>query len=46
MALFISNLVTRPLRTISQNMSDISLGKKNDGLKWDAVDEIGNIVNE
>ncbi len=46
MALFISNLVTKPLRMIQQRMSKISFGKTNAPIAWKEKDEIGSLVNE
>jgi two-component system, NtrC family, nitrogen regulation sensor histidine kinase NtrY len=45
-ALFISNLVTRPLRIIQQRLGKITLGKINEPIRWSEKDEIGSLVNE
>ncbi len=45
-ALFISNLVTRPLRMIQQRLSKLSFGRRNEPIKWAEKDEIGSLVNE
>ncbi|MDP2387553.1 MAG: ATP-binding protein [Bacteroidota bacterium] len=45
-ALFISNLVTKPLRMIQQRLSNVRLGKRNEPILWAEKDEIGKLVNE
>ncbi|MBC7861623.1 MAG: hypothetical protein IAF38_01535, partial [Bacteroidia bacterium] len=45
-ALFISNLVTKPLRIIQQRFSKIKFGKANEPIEWKEKDEIGSLVNE
>jgi signal transduction histidine kinase len=45
-ALFISNLVTKPLRIIQQRLSKVRLGKRNEPINWGEKDEIGKLVNE
>ena len=45
-ALLVSNLVTKPLRIIKQQMSNIQFGKINEALQWKSNDEIGNLVAE
>lgn len=45
-ALFISNLVTKPLRIIQQRLSKITLGKRSEPISWGEKDEIGSLVNE
>jgi signal transduction histidine kinase len=45
-ALFISNLVTKPLRIIQQRLSKVRLGKRNEPISWSEKDEIGRLVNE
>jgi len=45
-ALFISNIVTRPLRILKQNLSTITIGKHNEPIFWGQNDEIGSLVNE
>lgn len=45
-ALLVSNLLTKPLRIIKQQISNIQFGKFNEALKWKSNDEIGNLVAE
>lgn len=45
-ALFISNLVTKPLRIIQQRLSNVRIGKRNEPIMWNEKDEIGKLVNE
>lgn len=45
-ALLVSNLVTKPLRIIKQQISKIKFGAHNESLQWKADDEIGDLVNE
>ncbi len=45
-ALFISNLVTKPLRLIQQRLSEISFGRHNEPIQWEEKDEIGNLIQE
>lgn len=45
-ALLVSNLVTKPLRIIKQQISNIKFGGHNEALYWKADDEIGDLVNE
>ncbi len=45
-ALLISNLLTKPLRIIQEQISNIQFGKYNEALKWKTKDEIGNLVEE
>ncbi|MES2761143.1 MAG: ATP-binding protein [Bacteroidota bacterium] len=45
-ALLVSNLLTKPLRIIKQQISNIQFGKFNEALKWQSKDEIGNLVAE
>lgn len=45
-ALFVSNLLTKPLRIIKQQISKIQFGKTNEPLQWNSTDEIGNLVTE
>lgn len=45
-ALLVSNLLTKPLRIIKQQISNIQFGKFNEALHWKSNDEIGNLVTE
>ena len=45
-ALLVSNLLTKPLRIIKQQISKIQFGKANESLQWKSNDEIGNLVTE
>ncbi len=45
-ALLVSNLLTKPLRIIKQQISNIQFGKFNEALQWQSKDEIGNLVVE
>jgi two-component system nitrogen regulation sensor histidine kinase NtrY len=45
-ALLVSNLLTKPLRIIKQQISNIKFGAHNEALKWKSNDEIGNLVTE
>ncbi len=45
-ALLVSNLLTKPLRIIKQQISNIQFGKHNEALQWKSNDEIGNLVTE
>jgi signal transduction histidine kinase len=45
-ALLVSNLLTKPLRIIKQQISNIQFGKFNEALQWKSNDEIGNLVTE
>lgn len=45
-ALLVSNLLTKPLRIIKQQISNIQFGKINEALHWKSNDEIGNLVTE
>lgn len=45
-ALLVSNLLTKPLRIIKQQISNIQFGKFNEALQWQSKDEIGNLVAE
>ncbi|MES2566236.1 MAG: HAMP domain-containing sensor histidine kinase [Bacteroidota bacterium] len=45
-ALLVSNLLTKPLRIIKQQISGIQFGKFNEALHWKSNDEIGNLVAE
>ncbi len=45
-ALLVSNLLTKPLRIIKQQISNIKFGMKNESINWQADDEIGDLVKE
>ncbi|MBC7695894.1 MAG: GHKL domain-containing protein [Burkholderiales bacterium] len=45
-ALLVSNLLTKPLRIIRQQISNIQFGRINEALQWKSNDEIGNLVEE
>ena len=45
-ALLVSNLLTKPLRIIKQQISNVQFGKFNEAIKWKSNDEIGNLVAE
>ncbi len=44
--LILSGYITKPLRLIKQQISNITLGKQNEALKWNSNDEVGKLVNE
>jgi len=44
--LILSGYITKPLRLIKQQISNISLGKQNEKIKWESNDEIGKLVSE
>ncbi len=45
-ALLVSNLLTKPLRIIKQQISKIEFDKPNESLLWQSNDEIGKLVSE
>ncbi len=45
-AFFLSNYITKGLRTISDKMKGVSISKKNEPLKWKGNDEIGVLISE
>lgn len=45
-ALLLSNLLTKPLRIIRQQISNIKFGSRNESIDWKADDEIGQLVKE
>jgi len=45
-ALLVSDLLTKPLRMIKQQISNIQFGKLNKSLHWESNDEIGKLVAE
>ena len=45
-ALIVSNFLTKPLRIIKQQISNVQFGKFNAALHWKSNDEIGNLVTE
>ncbi|MBK9284450.1 MAG: HAMP domain-containing histidine kinase [Sphingobacteriaceae bacterium] len=44
--LILAGYITKPLRLIKQQISNITLGTRNEGLKWNSNDEVGKLVNE
>ncbi len=44
--LILSGYITKPLRLIKQQISNISLGKQNEKIEWSSNDEIGRLVSE
>jgi two-component system, NtrC family, nitrogen regulation sensor histidine kinase NtrY len=44
--LIFSGYITKPLRLIQQQISNISLGKKNEKIVWQSNDEIGRLIGE
>lgn len=44
--LILSGYITKPLRLIKQQISNISLGKQNEKIEWSSNDEIGKLVSE
>lgn len=45
-ALFVSNWVTKPLKLLQENVSNIEFGKSNKPIAYTGQDEIGNLVKE
>ena len=45
-SLLLSNLLTKPLRIIKQQLSKIKFGAQNQEIKWNSNDEIGGLVSE
>jgi signal transduction histidine kinase len=45
-AFFLSNYITRSLRTISDKLKDVQINKKNEPLEWSGSDEISTLVGE
>ncbi len=45
-ALLLSNLLTKPLRIIRQQISNIKFGSRNESIAWKGDDEIGQLVKE
>lgn len=45
-ALLLSNLLTKPLRIIRQQISNIKFGTRNESIDWKGDDEIGQLVQE
>ena len=45
-AFFLSNYITKSMRTIAEKMKDVNINKKNTPLEWKAKDEIGMLVDE
>lgn len=46
LAFFLSNYITKSLQQIKQRMHNIEIGKKNEPIKWQSEDEIGQLVME
>lgn len=46
LAYLLSNYITGSLRTISQNLKDVRLNRRNKKLEWTGKDEIGDLVTE
>lgn len=44
--LILSGYITLPLRILKQQMAKVSLGTKNEAIKWDSNDEVGKLVSE
>jgi signal transduction histidine kinase len=44
--LILSGFITQPLRFIKQQLSHISLGKRNEKIIWQSDDEVGKLVSE
>jgi signal transduction histidine kinase len=44
--LILSSYITKPLRLIKQQISNITLGQQNETLKWNSNDEVGKLVSE
>lgn len=44
--LIVTAYITKPLRTVQQQLAKISLNKKNEPIVWESNDEIGGLVNE
>jgi signal transduction histidine kinase len=44
--LVLAGYITKPLRLIKQQISNITLGKQNEALKWESNDEVGKLVTE
>ncbi len=46
LALSIANSITKPLQGLAQKIKQITLGQKNELLKWQRNDEIGTLIEE
>jgi signal transduction histidine kinase len=44
--LVLAGYITKPLRLIKQQISNITLGRQNEALKWESNDEVGKLVTE
>ncbi|MGZ3919411.1 MAG: HAMP domain-containing protein, partial [Bacteroidia bacterium] len=44
--LILAGYITKPLRLIKQQISNITLGKQNETINWASNDEVGKLVNE
>ncbi|OFX89925.1 MAG: hypothetical protein A2W99_08830 [Bacteroidetes bacterium GWF2_33_16] len=45
-AIFITNNITRPLQLIQERFREIDLGKKNEPIFYESLDEIGSLIRE
>jgi nitrogen fixation/metabolism regulation signal transduction histidine kinase len=45
-AIFITNNITRPLQLIQERFREIDLGKKNEPIFYESLDEIGSLIKE
>ena len=45
-SLFLSTILTKPLRMIKQQLSGLKFGAKNEEIQWQSDDEIGGLVSE
>lgn len=44
--LILAGYITLPLRILKQQMAKVSLGTKNEAIKWNSNDEVGKLVSE
>ncbi len=44
--LILAGYITLPLRILKQQLSKVSLGSKNEAIKWESDDEVGKLVSE
>jgi len=45
-ALIVSNYITKPVQLIKEKISRLQLGKTDEKIEWNRMDEIGGLVNE
>ncbi|HAN19544.1 MAG: hypothetical protein A2X13_15130 [Bacteroidetes bacterium GWC2_33_15] len=45
-AIFVSNNITKPLQLIQERFREIDLGKKNEPIVYESLDEIGSLIKE